>query len=264
MTELRHLQLVILNIAKDIDELCIRNGIEYTLNGGSAIGAIRHKGFIPWDDDFDIQMTPPNYYKFITSCHEQLDKTKYYFEEGLVDWPLDFCKVKLRGTRIDELENYAGKNNQLGIFIDIFRIDGAAPTKIGRAWQYFCARYRMAFLMHKRGYKSASKLKKLAMALSILQYIPCVELFFKHEKEKYDGERTGYYAFLSERITYQQAFCRKEVFAGSKRVPFEDTLFPVPNLYDEYLRGIFGDYMQLPPIEQQVPTHHTRIEFGKY
>ena len=55
MTELRHLQLVILHIMKDIDALCAKNNIEYSLNGGSAIGAIRHKGFIPWDDDLDIQ-----------------------------------------------------------------------------------------------------------------------------------------------------------------------------------------------------------------
>ncbi|GAB6982171.1 LicD family protein [Prevotella dentasini] len=264
MTELRHLQLVILSIAKDIDALCSRNGIEYSLNGGSAIGAVRHQGFIPWDDDLDIQMTPPNYRKFISICREQLDKEKYYFEEGLVDWPLDFCKVKLRGTRMEETEGYAGKNNQLGIFVDIFRVDGAAPTKAGRMWQYFCARYRMAFLMRRRGYKSASRLKKLVMALSVPQYIPCIERFFKHEKEKYDGEKTGYYAFLSERITYRQAFCRKEVFAGTKRMPFEDTELPVPSLCDEYLRGVFGDYMQLPPADQQVPAHHTGIDFGKY
>ena len=146
MTELRHLQLVILSIAKDIDELCIKNGIEYSLNGGSAIGAIRHHGFIPLDDDLDIQMTPPNYRKFIQVCREQLNTEKYYFEEGLVDWPLDFCKVKLKGTYMEEVEGYAGKQNQLGIFIDIFRVDGGAPTKIGRAWQYICTRYRTAWI----------------------------------------------------------------------------------------------------------------------
>lgn len=263
MTELRHLQLVILSIAKDIDELCIKNGIEYSLNGGSAIGAIRHHGFIPWDDDLDIQMTPPNYRKFIKVCHEQLNTEKYYFEEGLIDWPLDFCKVKLKGTFMEE-EGYAGKQNQLGIFIDIFRIDGGAPSKIGRMWQYICARYRTAFLMRKRGYKSASKIKKIAMALSFPQYFSPIEKFFKREKERYNGEKTGYYAFLSERTTFRHAFCKKEVFASTLRVPFEDTYLPVPVLYDEYLTVVFGDYMKLPPKEEQVPAHHKRIAFGKY
>lgn len=264
MTELRHLQLVILSIAKDIDELCIKNGIEYSLNGGSAIGAIRHHGFIPWDDDLDIQMTPPNYRKFIQVCREQLNTEKYYFEEGLVDWPLDFCKVKLKGTYMEEVEGYAGKQNQLGIFIDIFRVDGGAPTKIGRALQYICARYRTAFLMRKRGYKSASLVKKIAMALSFPQYLYPIGQFFQHEKEKYNGEETGYYAFLSERTSYRHAFCRKEVFEGTLRVPFEDINLPVPILYDEYLKIVFGDYMKLPPKEEQVPAHHKRIDFGKY
>ena len=68
MTELRHLQMVILCIIKDVDELCKKNNIEYYLLGGSAIGAIRHKGFIPWDDDLDIIMTSDNYTKFLRIC----------------------------------------------------------------------------------------------------------------------------------------------------------------------------------------------------
>ncbi len=77
MTELRHLQLVILGIMKDLDELCMSNGIEYYLLGGSAIGAIRHQGFIPWDDDLDIMMTANNYERFLDVCRTQLDKNKY-------------------------------------------------------------------------------------------------------------------------------------------------------------------------------------------
>ena len=80
MTELRHLQMVILGIIKDIDELCRKKNIEYYLLGGSAIGAIRHKGFIPWDDDLDIIMTSDNYIKFLRICKEQLDKEKYYLQ----------------------------------------------------------------------------------------------------------------------------------------------------------------------------------------
>ena len=76
----RHLQLVILSIAKDIDKLCQENDIKYYLVGGSAIGAIRHQGFIPWDDDLDIIMDATNYDKFITVCRTKLDNKKYYFQ----------------------------------------------------------------------------------------------------------------------------------------------------------------------------------------
>ena len=76
MTELEHLQKIILGITKYIDTLCKQNGIDYYLLGGSAIGAIRHLGFIPWDDDLDIVMDSSNYNKFVSVCREQLDKEK--------------------------------------------------------------------------------------------------------------------------------------------------------------------------------------------
>lgn len=265
MTELRHLQLVILHIMKDIDALCAKNNIEYSLNGGSAIGAIRHKGFIPWDDDLDIQMTPTNYKKFIKVCREQLDKEKYYFAEGTVDWPLDFCKIKLRGTKMIETEGYGGKKNELGIFVDIFRVDGAAPTKLGRYWQYFCAKYRTAYLINQRGYNSASLLKKIVMFLSFPQKFKPIRNFFKHEKEKYDGEETGYYGLLSEYTKVNHCFFPKHIFTnGTIKVDFEDTKLSILKEYDAYLKQVFGNYMQLPPLEKQVCEHHNGVDFGQY
>ena len=120
MTELRHLQLVILDIIKDIDIVCKNNGIEYYLLGGSAIGAIRHKGFIPWDDDLDIIMTHSNYNRFLKVCKEQLNSNKYYVQEGLVDWPLDYSKIKLRDTILKEPEGYIPATGEQGIFVDVF------------------------------------------------------------------------------------------------------------------------------------------------
>ena len=73
MNDLRHLQLVILSIAKDIDAFCTANNIQYSLNGGSAIGAIRHQGFIPWDDDFDLQMTADNYRRFVELARKEFN-----------------------------------------------------------------------------------------------------------------------------------------------------------------------------------------------
>ena len=99
----KHLQRVILGIITDIDALCQKNSIDYYLVGGSTIGAVRHKGFIPWDDDLDIIMTHANYEKFIKVCNEQLDREKYYFQEGRKDWPLNYSKVRLRHTRIEAL-----------------------------------------------------------------------------------------------------------------------------------------------------------------
>lgn len=264
MTELQHLQKVILDITKDIDKLCRDNDIDYHLIAGSAIGAIRHHGFIPWDDDLDIEMTPENYYKFLDVCHKQLDKNKYYLQEGLKDWPLDFSKIKLRGTKMVEPELYVNESGEEGIFVDIFRIDSAAPTSLGRRWQYICAKYRMCYLMSLRTYKSASLSKRLLIALSFPQRIGFIRKFFKNEVEKYNGRKTGWYGLLFGKTRYKTCFVRSEVVETSIRVPFEDTELPVPKLYDEYLTHLFGNYMQLPPVGQRVGGHLIFVDFGKY
>ena len=90
----RKLQLKILDIVKDIDDVCKKNNIEYYILYGSALGAIRHKGFIPWDDDFDIGMTYDNYVKFLEVCEQQLDKNKYYVQtpDKEEDYYLSFSK----------------------------------------------------------------------------------------------------------------------------------------------------------------------------
>ena len=139
MGTLRHLQLVILEIAKDIDKLCRDNNIKYIILGGSAIGAIRHKGFIPWDDDFDIIMDNKNYSRFCQVCREKLNKEKYYFQEGEVDWPCLFSKVKLRGTTFEEPSAYIDKSGEQGIFVDIFKMENAPTNQLSQKWQLWCA-----------------------------------------------------------------------------------------------------------------------------
>ena len=123
MTQIEHLQHVILSIMKDIDKVAVKNNIDYYLLGGSAIGAVRHKGFIPWDDDLDIILDNANYHKLIDALKAELDPSKYYIQEGLKDWPLAFSKVKLIGTHMKEFEGVADNAEHDGIYVDIFKMD---------------------------------------------------------------------------------------------------------------------------------------------
>ena len=166
MTELRHLQNVILSIMKDMDKLCQENGIEYYLLGGSAIGAIRHKGFIPWDDDLDIIMSHDNYDKFIEVCKTKLDTNKYYLQEGGKDWPLCFSKIKLHGTRLEEYEGSCIPEDRRGIYIDVFKMDNVSNNPIIARWQYLCGKYYLCYQLATRTYKSANFKKRLMMMLS--------------------------------------------------------------------------------------------------
>ena len=101
----RKLQLRILDIVKDVDKICRENDIDYYILYGSALGAIRHQGFIPWDDDFDIGMTFDNYVKFLEICEKKLDKNKYYVQtpEKEKNYYLSFSKIRdIRTTLIEE------------------------------------------------------------------------------------------------------------------------------------------------------------------
>ncbi len=266
MEKLRHLQLVILEITKDIDELCRRNNIEYFLNGGSTIGAIRHSGFIPWDDDLDIMMMHDQYEKFISCCREQLDPEKYYVQEGLVDWPLNYSKIKLRGTRFDEIENNnGGKDNQWGIFVDVFKIDNTTDNPLMRRWQYACAKYRVCYGHLMRTYKTASFSKKIYMAMAYPMKIGFIRRFFIRQSERYNtrGNTTLVGSFYESK-RYKKCIFERTTFGKPQYVKFEDTTLPIQKDYDKYLRISFGDYMQLPPQKEQQLKHLLNVDFGKY
>lgn len=264
MTQLQHLQKVILGIAKDIDELCQKNHIDYYLLGGSAIGAIRHKGFIPWDDDLDIVMNVENYDKFIQACRGQLDTNKYYIQEGLKDWPLYYTKIKLKGTRFTEPEGYAPNPDAQGIFVDVFKMDNAPTGRIAQRWQYVCAKYYLCYLISRRTYRSASLGKRLMLAAAAPLRIGPLRNFVKHQVEKYNGSPAEYYGFFYGRTRFHNSLVRCSVYGKPLRVPFEDTMLPVPEHYHEYLTQMFGDYMTPPPVSEQVGLHMIDVDFGKY
>lgn len=264
MTQLEHLQNVILSIAKDVDELCRRNNIEYYLLGGSAIGAIRHKGFIPWDDDLDIIMDSNNYERFLKVCKEQLDTDKYYLQEGLKDWPLYFSKIKLKGTILEEPEGFAANENMKGIYVDVFKMDNVSSNPLVARWQYLCGKYYLCYQLSQRTYASASFKKRLMIALSSPCKIPFIRRFVEHQVEKFNNKDCEYWGFFYGRTKFKSAIVRKEIFGTPKRVPFEDTQLPVAEHYHEYLTQVFGNYMQLPPEEQRVGLHLLSVDFGKY
>ena len=147
------LQNCILNIAQYIDEFCSRYGISYYLMGGSALGAVRHKGFIPWDDDLDIFMRPNDYKRFRELFSKEGDHEMYYLQEwgnrvGLAS----FAKLRLNySTYIEpDLEKY---DIHKGVYVDIFILHTCPDNVISRYNQYFWAKYLVFKSLATRGYK---------------------------------------------------------------------------------------------------------------
>ena len=265
--KLRHLQLVILEIVKEIDILCEKYNITYSLFGGTALGAIRHNGFIPWDDDFDIVMDNENYNKFIILCKQKLDKTKYYIQEGYIDWPMPFTKIKLRETFFEEKEAYINKENVQGIYVDIFRLENASTSRIAQIWQYVCAKILLCHLLYKRGMRKTSLIKKILLYFSFPLYCPFIYNFFKSQVEKYNKIDSEYVCTWSVRFPLKGCFHPKKFYnkENIQKFKFEDLYLPVSKNYDEILTSIYGDYMTPPPPEKRMGLHLTnKIDFGKY
>ena len=138
---IRDLQNCILNIAQYIDSFCESNGIDYCLMGGSALGAVRHKGLIPWDDDLDIFMTPENYKKFRERFYEKGDKQTYYLQEwGAKDGKPSFAKLRLNKSHYVEPDLESLKIHK-GVFVDIFILHTCPDNYFSHLWQYFWSRY---------------------------------------------------------------------------------------------------------------------------
>ena len=138
--DLKSLHLKILELVEYFDEFCEKNKITYYLMGGSALGAIRHGGFIPWDDDFDIFMDRVNYLKFTSLIKNKIDSEKYYFqEENSRELPLYFSKLRMNNTTFIE-KDVSSRIMHHGIYIDIMCLHGASSNMAVRYIQYLAAR----------------------------------------------------------------------------------------------------------------------------
>lgn len=259
------LQNVILNIMTYIDRLCVDNNIEYYIIGGTALGAVRHGGFIPWDDDLDIAMTRDNYNKFISVCRsDKFDTKNYYFQEGTKDWTGYFSKVRLLGTYFDEVGTEGILPPELmGIFVDIFPLDNVPDGKLAQRWWYFCGKLLIAYEQstHK-GYLPNSFAKKIAVGVSKILYIKSIRQSFERQVEKYNNKPTSYIGGHSLVSRFHNTFSKRELWGKATRIPFETISLLAPEDIKGFLTFYFGDYMKLPPEDARRGHHLLNIDYG--
>ena len=259
------LQNIILNIMKYIDDLCEKHHIEYYIIGGTALGAVRHGGFIPWDDDLDIAMTRENYEKFLAVSEKELNKEDFFLQVGRRDWPLYFSKLRLKGTLFEEdgAGDEIAKENR-GIFVDIFPLDAASNVKCGRIWQYVCSKLLIAHAVSSRHYQTDSILKKLVMLLSYPLRLTSIEHFFFKQVTRYNCRETRYIGDLFEISKLKDASYPLSIWGNPIKVKFEDIHLYAPENLHDYLCFYFGDYNKLPPSNKRYPVHNNGIDFGLY
>jgi len=252
ITTVEELRSIQLEIMQSIHDFCDNNSIRYFLCGGTLIGAIRHDGYIPWDDDIDIFMPRPDYDKFMDLYNRS--NTKYKFVDFKIDstYRLPFGKVYDTRTVMDEMMY---KKDVFGVYVDVFPLDGVIDAKqVERVSQY--KKYlnaKKAIIGTKRSFK-----KNLIILLGKFLLLPysvrniLVKIDNICRQIPYEG---------SEKVVFYYGYGPREIvkrsdFAVQIKHKFEDREFYIPVGYDDYLRATYGDYMQLPPEEQRV-THHT-------
>ena len=264
MEELRHLQLVVLNIAKDVDKLCRENNIHYYLGGGGAIGAVRHHGFIPWDDDLDFLMPYEDYERFVQICKEKLDLNKYEIDQDLNNWALPMLKIRLKGTYIEEKDKSIEEGKCQGIFLDVFRLEHSPQSNIWRHIQYYASKLWIAYYCKHIGYKTDDLQKKLAIQLASMLDFSLIRFVVKWTIFRWNKKKVETLGCLWGITRFKNTFTAYQIYGTPTYLPFEDTEFPLPEHYHEYLTQFFGDYMQLPPVEKRVAPHISKIDFGIY
>lgn len=244
------LQNKILEIMVYIDNFCKEHNIVYYLMGGSALGAMRHGGFIPWDDDLDIFMDYENYNKFLTACKKDLDSKKYYLQcEDTKEWPHFFTKIRMNGTACIEEINIGQKRRNVhqGIFVDIMCLNNAAKGNFGRHVQYYAAGLLKAKALTKTYYKANSFKKKLQLFIAKIMVWGPFKQWLLHLVRKYNKKNSDCYAHLFGRAKFKNSFYPVADFGTPRYVPFEKVELAVPGKVEDYLTIRYGkNYMQLP------------------
>ena len=244
------LQDKILEIAVYIDKLCRENDINYCLMGGSALGAKRHGGFIPWDDDLDVFMTPDNYEKFRKVFNENGDKEKYYLQDwGLTDGMVTISKIRLNNTSYIE-ESLKKWDIHHGIYVDIFILHTCPDNKLQQIHQCLWAKYVIMKGLAVRGYNRRGGF--LGFALKVMSRMPD-RLWVKHglkQVYKYRNKKTNYFCNFMGKAVFKNAIYKREYFENPEYAPFEKVKLKVPLKLHEFLSERFGDYMKPPTPER--------------
>ena len=256
--ELTKLQDILKYIMKEIHDICVENNIDYYLAWGTLLGAIRHNDIIPWDDDLDIMMTRENYEKFCAiwdQSHPQnlflqnikTDKDVYYL----------YGKVRLNGTVFEEPDIKKLKMHK-GIFLDIFVLDNLPKNE--RKQVAYARRNKLVNKLYSGNvlFKSRKNIKRMIAFLFPKKLLLRVsqKMILKEKSNKvFDSCCWSDYSKCIYDISW---------YADKKLAKFGKYEFYVPSGYDEILKVNFGNYMELPPKEKQVPSHNDYIDFGEY
>lgn len=273
---LKRIQEAELEILKDFMDICDRHGLDYFGIAGTGIGALRHHGFIPWDDDIDVAMPRDDFEKLLPLVEKEMgDKYLIMNAERYPNYPLMTTRMTMRGTKFKE-EALKNIDAPLGIFLDLYPLDKVSdnPKEARRQardawfWSKILILRSIPFpMLGFSGWKAKiiHAICGLAhLVLSIL-HVPKTWIY----KKAYEAEtRSNHYTktknldFFCDTTPYMNLYAVKDIYP-LRKLPFEDVELNFPHNLHNNLTGMYGDYMQLPPEEKRKNHYPYELEFFK-
>lgn len=254
--DLKRLQRIELEMLIEFDRICRRHHIRYSLDGGTLLGAVRHKGFIPWDDDIDVIMLRPEYERFRASCETDLDTERFFLQDYKSDphYRWGYEKLRRNGTEHVRLGQECLKQ-RTGVFIDIFVADYVPDGCISRRVHHFlcfCIRKTLYAPLGKANAPSRFLRAWYGLLARIPRAVPFrVRNWLAARSNRKKTELISHYTMeYPKRCRYGlPGRCFEEL----TELEFEGRPFLAFKEYDLYLTRLYGNYMELPPEDQRRP-----------
>ncbi|MPM21164.1 hypothetical protein SDC9_67607 [bioreactor metagenome] len=259
--QLRQLQLIQLEMLLEVDRICTQHSIRYSIDGGTLLGAVRHGGFIPWDDDIDLIMTRKEYEKFFEVCRTALDTERFFLQEHRTDphYRVGYSRLRRKHT-VYIRAGHEGMNYHTGVLIDIFVLDNVPDAKSLR-----CLHRGLCFCFRKILWsKSGSIVSDSAFVrglYALISFIPPGFAFWGFDALARVCNRRKTLFVKHYAMTYpnprRNGFGTPAGFMDAyTRLPFEGHMVCAVSGYDAYLTLLYSDYMTPPPPEQRKPRIH--------
>ena len=246
---MNHLQEKLLEMLVDFDAALNKSGVRYFLSGGTALGAMRSQGFIPWDDDVDVFVLKEDEEAFIEAVRSNLDDKKYYLQMmDTGDWQSGSYKVKMNGTTFLEYVTL-GLDVHNGVSMDVFVMEGFPVKGLKGRLFNLTMRTHLAFSVAFYSFAGVPVLKRWALFMRrTINRI--IDRFFLDPNSEYVRERNDF---------YKESSIPRSLIGETRLCEFEGHMFPVVEKAEDMLTTVFGDYMKLPPEEERIPHHFAAV-----